>query len=119
MEYPSQSCMMKTKNWIVLKILSFVGLIFSAFPIIILGLWIHSFNHGTTQAERVSLFDNYFPESLRGRFDTAYLSIAFCILSMISAIVSLRLPGKIWKVMNIIVLCLSGVLFFLNLFSMM
>jgi hypothetical protein len=110
---------MKPVNSIILKTLSFIGVAALSIPLIILGLWIHSFNHGTTQAERVSLFDTYFPGFLQGRYDTTYLSMIFCILAIVSSIVCLKLSGKFWKVLNILVLGLSGLLLLLNLFSLM
>jgi len=102
-----------------LKILTFVGLFCVSIPFSILGLWIHAFNLGTTQIERVEIFNKYFPEFLNRRFDTALLSVAFCILTIILSIISLTLPGKLWKALNIIILVFSILLFLMNLFQMM
>ena len=102
-----------------LKIVSFVGLICIFVPIIIFGLWIHAFNLGTTQIERVAIFKSYFPDSLDGRWDITLLSIAFCISAVILSSISLKLPRKIWKALNVIILVFSTLLLYLNLFSMM
>ena len=110
---------MKSRTPHQLKILTFVGLFCLFIPFSILELWIHSFNLGTTQSERVEIFHKYFPEFLHGRFDTTFLSIAFCVLAILLCSFSLSLPGKFWKVLNIIVLVFSVLLLFLNLFSMM
>jgi len=57
---------MKTSIKRILKILTFTGILFMSIPLIILGLWIHSFNQGTTQDERVLIFDSFFPKFLQG-----------------------------------------------------
>lgn len=102
-----------------LKIFSFVSLICFLIPLSIFGLWIYAADLGTTQAESVEIFHSYFPRFLQGRYDTAYLSIIFCIASIIFASISLKLSEILWKSMNIIVLILSSLLLLLNLFGLM
>jgi hypothetical protein len=103
----------------LLKILTLAGFFILSIPLSILGLWIHAFNLGNIQADRVAIFDRYFPDFLKGRWDTTILSIAFCILSIILSSISLTLSGKLWKILNIITLVFSILLLLLNLFSMM
>lgn len=103
----------------LLKFLTFLGLLCFSLPLSIYGLWIHAANLGHNQSERVAIFNSYFPAYLRGRFDTTLLSIAFCILAIIFCIKSMSLSGKLWEITNIIILILSSLLLFLNLFSMM
>jgi len=110
---------MKKSNQFLLKTLTFVRLIFLSIPLLIYGLWIQAFNLGKTQPERVSIFNNNFPDFLQGRWDITYLSIAFCILAIILSSICLRLPVKLWKVLNTIILIFSSLLLLLNLFSMM
>ena len=102
-----------------LKLFTFFGLLCMSLPLSIFGLWIYSSNAGTSQADSVAIFNSYFPDFLQGRFDTAYLSLAFCLLAIILCIVSLKLSGKFWKNINILVLIISSLLLFLNLFQMM
>ena len=106
-------------NKVFLKILTFAGILCLSIPLILFGLWNYSFNHGTTQDERVLIFDSFFPKFLQGRWDTTYLSIAFSVLAITLCIICLKLRGKFWKSLNISVLVLSALLLFLNLFSMM
>jgi hypothetical protein len=103
---------------LLLKILTFMGLLCLSIPLTIMGLWIHAFNLGDSQANSVAIFNSYFPDFLHGRYATAYLSIVFCILVIIITSINLRSSGKIWKV-NKIILVLSSLLLFLNLFQMM
>jgi hypothetical protein len=102
----------------LMKILTFIGLLCLFIPVLILGLWIHAFNLGDSQANSVAIFNNYFPDFLQGRYATAYLSIVLCILAIIISSINLKSSGKIWKV-NIIILVFSSLLLFLNLFQMM
>jgi|WetSurMetagenome_2_1015567.scaffolds.fasta_scaffold02827_4 hypothetical protein len=102
-----------------LKILTFTGFICLIIPILILGIWIHSFNSGDNQADRVIIFSTYFPEFLHGIYRTTLLSIAFCIIAIFLGIVCLKITGRLWKVLNIFILIISIALLFLNLFSLM
>ena len=110
---------MKSLTHRSLKILTFVGLFSLSSPLSIFGLWKHAFNLGDNQTDRVAIFKSYFPDFLNGRWDITYLSIAFCISAIILSSISLKLPGKLWKALNIIILVFSILLLSLNLFSMM
>ena len=102
-----------------LKLLTLLGLIFLFVPILIWGLWIQAFNLGTTQIKRVAIFNNYFPDFLDGKWDITLLNMAFCLTAIILSSISLKLPGKLWKGLNFIILVLSILMLSLNLFSMM
>lgn len=102
-----------------LKIFSFLGVVCLLVPLSIFILWIFISDIGTTHAERVDIFNSYFPSFLTKRWDTTLLSILFCFLALILSVKSLQLKYKFWSVLNYIVLILSSILLFLNLFSMM
>lgn len=102
-----------------LKVLTLVSLICLLIPLSIYGLWIYVFDLGTTQIERVAIFKAYFPDFLNGRWDTTYLGIAFCVLAIIFSSISLKLSGKFWKSLNMLIIILSSLLLLLNLFSTM
>ena len=110
---------MKSLNQIQLKILTLVGLICFLIPFTIYGLWIYVFDLGTNQTERVSLFKDYFPDFLNGRWDTTFLGIFFCVLAIIFSSIGLKLLRKYWRILNVFILILSCLLLLLNLFSMM
>ena len=110
---------MKSLNHSMLKIFTLLGLVCMSVPLSIYGLWLYVIDLGTTHAERVAIFKEYFPEFLNGRWGTTFLSIVFCILAIIFSSISLKLSGKLWKVLNIIILVLSSLLLLLNIFSMM
>lgn len=102
-----------------LKTTSLIGLISLIIPLSIFGLWIHAYKLGNNQTDRVTIFKSYFPDFLNGRWDITYLSMAFCISAIILSIISLKLSGISWKMLNYIVLIFSILSLSLNLFSMM
>jgi len=103
----------------LLKLLTFLGVLFISIPILIQGLWIYVFNLADNQSDRVLTLHSYFPEFLQGRYVTTYLSLAFCLLAIILSGISLKLSGKLWKSFNIIILIISSLLLLLNLFQLM
>lgn len=107
------------KNQTKWKISSLINLICLMIPFSIYILWIYVYNLGTTQAERVSVFKDYFPDFLDGRWSTTIISIIFSISAVILSSINLKHLKGIWKLINIIILIFSSLLFFLNLFSMM
>lgn len=103
----------------LLKLSTFLGVLFISFPILIQGLWIYVFNLADNQSDRVAILNNYFPEFLHGRYVTTYLGLAFCFSAIILSSISLKLSGKLWKTLNIIILIISSLLLLLNLFQLM
>jgi len=102
-----------------LKLLTFLGVLFISIPILIQGLWIYVFNLADNQSDRVAILHSYYPEFLHGRYDTTYLALVFCLLAIILSSIGLKLSGAFWKTLNIIVLIISSLLLFLNLFQLM
>lgn len=103
-------------KWKISTLISSICLMIS-FSVYI--LWIYVYNLGTTQAERVSIFKDYFPDFLDGRWSTTIISIIFSISAVILSNVNLKYLKGIWKFINIVILILSSLLLILNLFSMM
>ena len=102
-----------------LKGFTLLGFICLLIPLTIYGLWMSAFGLGTNQSERVTIFNEYFPDFLHGRWGTTLLSITFCILAIVFSSISLKLSGNFWKFLNITILLFSTLLLLLNLFSMM
>jgi hypothetical protein len=101
----------------LLKTFTFVSLFCLSIPLSIFGLWNHAISLGSTQADQVAIFHNYFPSYLREH--TTFLSICFCVLAIILSSFSMKLPGKLWQGLNIIILLFSSLLLLLNLFWLM
>ncbi len=103
----------------LLKILSFAGIVFLFVPLSINILWIYSSNLGTTHEESVTIFKRFFPKFLQGGFVITYLSLAFCIIGVVFAIICLKLRGKLWITMNILVLVVCSLMLLSNLWSLL
>jgi hypothetical protein len=108
-----------TPNQHLLKVFTLAGLLCLSVPLSMFGLWIYAFDLGTTQAERVAMYNSYFPDFLNGRGDTTYLSLLFSIAAIILSNLGLKLSGKLWRGLNIVILVLGALLLLSNLFSMM
>jgi len=111
--------MREKSNQFLFKIATFIGLICMLIPLSIYGLWINAFNMGTSQVERVSVFNGYLPDYLQGSGDVTYLSMIFCVLAIILSSICLKILGKPLRVLNIIILIFASLLLLLNLFSIM
>jgi len=59
-------------------------------PLTIYVLWIYAFNFVTTQVERITIFKDYFPDFLNDRWDTTFISIAFCVVAILLSTVNLK-----------------------------
>lgn len=110
---------MKNASQTRLKIFTLVSFACMSIPVSIYVLWLYVIDLGSTQAERVTIFNSYFPEFLHERWDTTLVSIVFCISSIILSNISLSLSQKIWRILNYIILVISSLLLALNVFSMM
>jgi len=110
---------MKNLNQSLLKILTFVSLVFLAIPLSIYGLWISVSDTGATPTESTAIFNSYFPEFLQGRWDITILSILLGLAAFILSAFCLKLSRKTWRILNFTILIISSLLLLLNVFSMM
>ncbi len=110
---------MKALDRRTVKLFTMLALLASSVPVTIFVLWIKAANLGSTQAERVAIFYTYLPEFLRGRWNSTYLSIVFCVLAIILSAKGKKSRSRWWRALNILILTVSGGLLALNLFSMM
>lgn len=105
-------------NQIKLKILTLLSFVCFSIPFTIYGIWIFSFNLGTTQAEKASIFKAHFPDFLDGRWTLTILSVIFSLTAIVISSSSIRQLKKTWKSVNFLIIIISSILLFLNLFSM-
>jgi hypothetical protein len=102
-----------------LKLLTFLGLLCLAIPLLLQGLWIYVRSLTATQAEGVALFQSYQPECLQGPYAVLYVSLALSLLAIIFSSMSLSLSEKLWKYLNAIILILASLMLLLSLFQLM
>ena len=103
----------------LLKLFTFLGVLYISIPILLQGLWIYVFSLTDNQTEAIVLHHSYLPEILHGSYVTTYLSLAFCFLAIIFSSISLKLSEKLWKTLNTFILIFGGLMLFLNLFQLM
>lgn len=101
------------------KVLSLLSLGFILVAGSIWGLWIYIFNSYPTQAERTSVFSEYFPNFLQDSFAISLLGILLCVLAIILSSAGLKLHGKSWRIFNILLIVSASLLLLLNLTSML
>ena len=106
----------------VQKILTWSAALILTLPIYIFALWGYASEQGDDQAARREVFYSFFPEFMHAGHFVTYLSISFCILSILLIVLSNTnhgLPGIAWKVFHIILMILSLLLLLLNIFSLL
>jgi len=102
-----------------LKLLTFLGLLCVAIPMLSLGLWIYVRSLAPNHADAGALFDKYQPECLQGPYATLYLNLAFSLLAIILSSMALKLSEKFWTYLNTIILILASLMLLLSLFQLM
>jgi len=102
-----------------LKLLTFLGLISVAIPILLQGLWIYVRSVTASQADAVALFKSFLPECLQGQYAALYLSLGLSLMAIIFSSMGLRLSEKLWKYLNTIILILASLMLLLSLFQLM
>jgi hypothetical protein len=102
----------------LLRLFTFIGLICFSASLSILGLWIHAFNSAEVQGDPVAIFKSYFPGFLQSGYNTSYFSLFLCFVAIVFCTLGLKSKGLLWK-LNLIILILSCLLLFLNLFQLM
>ena len=110
---------MKPLNQTQVILISFLGFICWLIPSSIYGLWIYASGLGTNQAERVKIFRGYFPEFLSGQWGTTLLSVALCALAVLCSLIAIANSKTLLRVLNFMIMILSGLLLALNLWSML
>ena len=102
-----------------LKLLTGISFILILMPILLYALWIYSFNSQSNQADRVKMYQSYFPDFLKGRYTISLISLVLCLLGIILSTVTGSRTTSLLKAINIIVLIAGILVGGLYLFSLM
>ncbi len=105
-----------TFKFTLLTVLSLISVLI---PILIWVLWSYCFNSQTNQADRVKMFESYFPEFLKGQFTISLFSLLLCILSIILSSIYLNRRTPLVKAISTVVIIAGGLMTLLSLFSLM
>lgn len=101
------------------KTLTGLSMLLISIPLVLWGLWIYSFNQGENQMERVKIYLQFFPESLRGRFTLAFIGLVSSFIGSLLAFVYWNQKTSGLKTLSLILVVVGGVMLILSLFSLM
>ncbi len=102
-----------------IKVKSVAGLLLLCIPALAIGWWIHSFNAVDHHEGRVALFNSYLPELLRGRHSITLLNLFLTGVAIALNVGHWSKRSVAWKIIAILVIGAAGLLFCLNLFSLL
>jgi len=120
LHYKTFYCMPNAKSTIThFNILtSLIAFTCMSVSLYVMGLWIFVFDMAPTQAERVAIYHSYFPEFFHSRWALTLFGIALCGMAITLSIINLMLTG-LWRILNLLILIISGLMLSLHVFSMM
>ncbi len=100
-----------------IKLRTSLSLLLLIFPLTTFYLWIHAFNQGTNQRERVDLYQSYLPFlNLTG---ITILSMVCCVGAIILSALCLKLNNMGWRILNILIILVSSLKLLLTLWGLM
>jgi hypothetical protein len=88
-------------------------------PSFFFALWIYAYNSVATHQERVELFYSYLPALLHERYTISILGVVLCALAITLSSISLKSATSQRKSLNIVIIVVSALLLFFNLWGMM
>src|SRR6187397_1676368 len=106
-------------NVLKLKLLTGISFILILIPILLFVLWNYCFNSQSNQADRVKMYNSYFPEFLNGRYTISLISLLLCFLGIILSSIYFHRRTSLLKFINIIILVAGILTMVLYLFSLM
>lgn len=110
---------MNKGNSVKLKLLTGISFLSILIPVFLWVLWDHCFTSQSNQADRVKMYNSYFPEFLHGRYTLSLISLLSSILGIILTTVYFHRRTSSLKVMNVIALAVAILMTMLSLFSLM
>jgi hypothetical protein len=109
----------KTINRFLATMPYWLGIVMVSVPLAFQFLWQAAFRAGNNQAERVSIFMDYFGGVFSKTSTITGISLLFCMFAIFAFGWSLGRVSVIGKIINFIVLFLAAFLLLLNIFSLM
>ena len=102
-----------------LKLLTGISFILILIPILLFVLWNYCFNSQSNQADRVKMYNSYFPEFLNGRYTMTLISLLASLLGVILASIYFNRGTSLLKFTNVLVIVAGTLMMILSLFSLM
>ncbi len=101
-----------------LQILTGLGFICLVISLAILFLWIHAFDQGSSQQERVQIYISYFPSFL-GLIGVSIIEVLLALIAIVVGKICMRLRGFGWKLLNITILTGGSFIVLFNIWGLM
>lgn len=100
----------------VYTLISFVTILI---PILLWGLWIHSYNSQSNQTDRLNMYLSYFPEFLAGRYTLSLISILFCLAGIFFSSIHWTFKSTLFKILGALIMISGGLTLLLTLFTLL
>ncbi len=81
-------------------------------------IWSNVFNDDLSQEQKISLFTDRFPAFINDYKTIIYISIAFCIASMVLAAKSFKQPIISLRIAMWLTVIIAALIFFLDVFQL-
>lgn len=104
-----------SRRLIILTGLGFICLLIS---LAILFLWIHAFDQGSSQQERVQIYLSYFPSFL-GQIGVTIIEVLLALNAIVFGGIGRRLRGFGWKLLNVTIITGGSFIVLFNIWGLM
>jgi hypothetical protein len=101
------------------KVLTLFSLLCLSVPVYLFIIWISIFDKADTQVERVEIYNSYLPNFMGNTTISTLLSILFSAAAAVLAVFSLKTSNRVLSAVNILLLIVAGLVFILNVWSML
>lgn len=101
------------------KITAILAIVFILPPLYIVSIWINVFNRDITPAQKLEDFTGYFPSFINDHKIITFISMAFCILSIIFAAKSFKQPLLSLRIAMWLIVMIASLIFFLDIFQLL
>lgn len=110
--------MIKTKyfNRILLTGVSLLSILI---PVLIWGLWIHSYYSSDSYEDRLNMYLQYFPEGLRGQYTLSLLAIVLCSMGIVLSTINLNEATTLHRAVSVVIMVCGGLILMLTLFTLL
>ncbi len=101
-----------------LKSIVIIGGIFLLVPLYMQFLWIYIYSTVESYLARKTFY-SYFPEFLHQSSLLYYLSVAGCIIAIVSGITGMKQLNNTWWILSTLIMSIGSIMLFLNIFQLM
>ena len=100
-------------------LLTGVSLLSILIPVLIWGLWIHSYYSNDNYEDRLKMYLQYFPEGLRGQYTLSLPAIGLCSIGMVLSTINLNGATTLHRAVSAVIIVCGGLTLMLKLFTLL